>query len=135
MKKFTSKRNFIPMLLLAIASSFCYLPSFAQPTVTLNPSTTQTVVLGNTLSLTASRNSNGNWPGGNNNFTFTWSSTGPAGVSFTNNPGSGGSSSSTVASFSAIGTYTISCLVQEGGGGECNFSFNNGECCCSYRNP
>ncbi|MBK9533123.1 MAG: T9SS type A sorting domain-containing protein [Chitinophagaceae bacterium] len=118
MKKFTSKRNFIPMLLLAIASSFSYLPAFAQPTVTLNPSTTQTVVVGGTLNLTASRNNNNpNWPGGNNNFTYTWSSTGPAGVSFTNNPGSGGSSSSTVATFSTIGTYTVSCLVQEGGGG------------------
>jgi hypothetical protein len=118
MKKFTSKRNFIPMLLLAIASSFSYLPSFAQPAVTLSPSSTQTIIVGGTLNLTATRNSNStNWPGGNGNFTFTWSSTGPASVSFTNNPGSGGSSSSTVATFSAIGTYTVSCLVQEGGGG------------------
>ncbi|HSU29009.1 MAG TPA: T9SS type A sorting domain-containing protein [Chitinophagaceae bacterium] len=91
---------------------------FAQPQVTLSPNTLQTINVGGTVNFTATRNSNSSfWPGGNSNFTYTWSSTGPAVVGFTNNPGSGGSSSATVATFTVAGSYTVSCFVQEGGGG------------------
>ena len=88
----------------------------AQPNVTLNLTGTQTVTSGSTLSFTATRNgNNSNWPGGNSQFTFTWSSS-PAGVTFSNNPNTtNNSSSSTTATFPTVGTYQITCLVKEGG--------------------
>ena len=88
-------------------------------TVTLSPNTTQNINTGGTVNLTATRSSNSStWPGGNSNFTYTWSASPAAGVSFTNNPVTiSGNNSSTVATFSSPGTYLITCQVQEGGGG------------------
>lgn len=112
MKKFTLK-TIIPLLALA----FLAFDQVQGQTVTLNPSATQNISTGGTVNFTATRSSNSQtWPGGNSSFTYTWSSN-PAGVTFTNNPGSGGSSSSTVATFPSNGSYQITCFVQEGGGG------------------
>lgn len=88
-------------------------------TVTLSPNTTQNINTGGTVSLTATRSgNNATWPGGNSNFTYTWSASPAAGVSFTNNPVTiTGNNSSTVATFASPGTYLITCQVQEGGGG------------------
>lgn len=114
MKIFTSKRNFIPMLLLAIASQFATNQVFAQPTVTISPNTTQTITAGGTVSFTATRNSGSNW-NGSGNYTYTWGSTGPASVGFTSNPNSTtGNTSTTVATFNTAGTYTVSCNVVRG---------------------
>lgn len=88
------------------------------PVVTLNPATTQSTGAGGTINFTATRNGNNqNWPGGNSQFTYTWSSS-PAGATFTNNPNTvSGNNSSTVATFPTAGTYQVTCFVQEGGGG------------------
>ncbi len=94
--------------------------TIVQPTVIINPPalSISTILTGGTLNLTATRNTDAAWTGGNGNFTYTWSATGPGSVSFTNNPVTiTGTSSSTVASgFSVAGTYTITCTVQETGG-------------------
>lgn len=91
------------------------------PTVTINPPalSTTTILVGNTVNFTATRSANATWPGGNGNFTYTWSATGPASVSFTGNPSTGtGTTDATVASgFSVAGDYFISCNVTEGGAG------------------
>ncbi|MBL0130962.1 MAG: hypothetical protein IPP43_07410 [Chitinophagaceae bacterium] len=59
------------------------------------------------------------WTGGNGNFTYTWSSTGPAALAFTSNPNTitGTSSATNATGFSVAGIYTIICTVQEQGGG------------------
>mgnify|MGYP000879401029 CR=1 FL=1 len=114
MKIFTSVKRIRPFLALAL---FAVFETSAQ-TVTLNPSVTQNISTGGTVNFTATRSSNSQtWPGGNGDFTYTWSSS-PAGVTFTNNPNTTSSNnSSTVASFPAAGTYQITCFVQEGGNG------------------
>ncbi len=114
MKTFTYVKGIIPFLTLAL---FAVFESTAQ-TVTLNPSSTQNISTGGTINFTATRSSNSQtWPGGNGDFTYTWSSN-PAGVIFTNNPNTTSSNnSSTVATFTAAGTYQITCFVQEGGNG------------------
>jgi len=115
MKTFTQVKGLLTFVVFALLFNK---NAAAQPAVTLNPASTQNVTAGATINFTAQRNSNSqNWTGGNSQFTFTWSSS-PAGVTFTNNPNTvNGTSSSTVASFPTTGTYQISCLVQEGGGG------------------
>ncbi|MBL0272732.1 MAG: hypothetical protein IPQ06_06565 [Chitinophagaceae bacterium] len=89
--------------------------------VTINPPalSISTILVGGNLNLTATRNWNSSWTGGNGNFIYTWSSTGPASVTFTpNNANITGTSSATNATgFSVAGTYTIICTVQEQGGG------------------
>jgi len=114
MKTFTYVKGIIPFLTLAL---FAVFESTAQ-TVSLNPSSTQNISTGGTINFTATRSSNSQtWPGGNGDFTYTWSSN-PAGVTFTNNPNTTSSNnSSTVATFPAAGTYQITCFVQEGGNG------------------
>lgn len=114
MKTFTYVKGIIPFLTLAF---FAVFESTAQ-TVTLNPSSTQNISTGGTVNFTATRSSNSQtWPGGNGDFTYTWSSN-PAGVTFTNNPNTTSSNnSSTVATFPAAGTFQITCFVQEGGNG------------------
>lgn len=114
MKTFTYVKGIIPFLTLAL---FAVFESTAQ-TVTLNPSSIQNISTGGTINFTATRSSNSQtWPGGNGDFTYTWSSN-PAGVTFTNNPNTTSSNnSSTVATFPAAGTYQITCFVQEGGNG------------------
>ena len=114
MKTFTYVKGIVPFLTLAL---FAVFESTAQ-TVTLNPSSTQNISTGGTVNFTATRSSNSQtWPGGNGDFTYTWSSN-PAGVTFTNNPNTTSSNnSSTVATFPAAGTYQITCFVQEGGNG------------------
>ena len=91
------------------------------PTVTINPPalSISTILVGGTLPLTTTRSANGTWSGGNGNFTYTWSSTGPSVVSFTSNPNTiaGTSSSTTASNFTVAGTYTIKCTVSEDGGG------------------
>ena len=115
MKTFTQVKGLLTFVVFALLFNK---NAAAQPAVTLNPASTQNVTAGATINFTAQRNSNSqNWTGGNSQFTFTWSSS-PAGVTFTNNPNTvNGTNSSTVASFPTTGTYQISCLVQEGGGG------------------
>lgn len=114
MKTFTYVKGIIPFLTLAL---FAVFESTAQ-TVTLNPSSIQNISTGGTVNFTATRSSNSQtWPGGNGDFTYTWSSN-PAGVTFTNNPNTtSNNNSSTVATFPAAGTYQITCFVQEGGNG------------------
>jgi hypothetical protein len=96
----------------------------APPSVVINPPalSTTTILLGGTVNLTATRSANATWPGGNGNFAFDWSFTGPVGgsVSFTNDPVTiTGTSSSTVASgFGVAGDYFITCTVTEQGGGQ-----------------
>ncbi|MGB3007182.1 MAG: T9SS type A sorting domain-containing protein [Chitinophagaceae bacterium] len=115
MKAFTSKGIFALSMFVLLTTT--KLSAQAPRTVTISPSTTQNINVGGTVNFTATRNSNNSfWAGGNSNFSYTWSSS-PAGVTFTNNPGSGGSSSSTVATFPSSGTFLITCFVQEGGGG------------------
>ena len=113
MKTFTRVKGLFTIVVFALLFNE---NAAAQPAVTLNLNTTQTVTSGSTLNFTATRNSNSqNWTGGNSNFTFTWSSS-PAGVLFTNNPNSvNGNNSSTTATFPTTGTYQITCFVQEGG--------------------
>lgn len=93
----------------------------APPVVTINPPalSISTILVGQSLNLTATRSANGNWPNGNGNFNYLWSSTGPAVPAFTNNNVTiTGTSSATVAGpFSTAGTYTIICTVQEQGAG------------------
>lgn len=113
MKTFTNVKGLLSFLALTLMA----ITQLSAQTVTLSPSTTQNISTGGSVNFTATRSSNSStWPGGNSNFTFTWSSS-PAGVTFTNNPGSGGSTSSTVATFPSAGSYQITCFVQEGGGG------------------
>lgn len=113
MKTFTQVKGLFTCIVFALLFNE---NAAAQPAVTLNITGTQTVTSGSTLNFTAQRNSNNqNWPGGNGNWTYTWSSS-PAGVTFTNNPNStNNNSSSTVATFPTVGTYQITCFVQEGG--------------------
>lgn len=113
MKTFTRVKGLLTIVVFALLFNE---NAAAQPAVTLNLNSTQNVTSGSTLNFTAQRNSNNqNWPGGNGNWTYTWSSN-PAGVTFTNNPAStNNNSSSTVASFPTTGTYQITCFVQEGG--------------------
>lgn len=98
------------------------------PSVVINPPALSitTILVGNSVNLTATRNANSNWPGGNGNFQFTWSSTGPAAVSFTGNPTTitGTSNATTASGFSVAGTYTVTCTVQEQGGGVTVASFS-----------
>ena len=95
----------------------------AQPTSTITaPSAgTTAAVVGGTVSFTAQRNgNNANWPGGNGNFTYTWNFVSGPGGGLTFTPASSttsGSSSSTTATFTIAGTYTVSCTINEGGGG------------------
>ncbi|MBL0307701.1 MAG: hypothetical protein IPQ25_17225 [Chitinophagaceae bacterium] len=112
MKTFTFVKGIVPLLTLAL-----FAVTTSAQTVTLNPSATQNISTGGTVSFTATRSSNSQtWPGGNGQFTYTWSSS-PAGVTFTNNPNTtSNSSSGTVATFPSNGTYQITCFVQEGGG-------------------
>jgi len=115
MKTFTQVKGLLTIVVFALLFNE---NAAAQPAVTLNLNSTQNVTTGSTLNFTAQRNSNNqNWTGGNGNWTYTWSSS-PAGVTFTNNPAStNNNSSNTVASFPSVGTYQITCFVQEGGGG------------------
>ena len=115
MKNFTRKKLLSVLMLLMLAPTA---KLFAQPAVTLSPNTTQNISVGGTVSFTATRNGNSsNWPGGDGNFTYTWSSV-PAGVSFSNNPNTvTNNSSASTATFPSGGTFQITCLVQEGGGG------------------
>lgn len=115
MKTFTQVKGLLTFVVFALLFNE---NAAAQPAVTLTPNSTQNVTAGATINFTAQRNSNNqNWTGGNSQFTYTWSSS-PAGVTFTNNPGTtNNNSSSTVATFPTTGTYQISCFVQEGGGG------------------
>ena len=91
------------------------------PIATINPpsASTTTILAGGTLNFTATRNGNkANWPGGNSSVTYTWNSTGTASVGFS--PAStttSNNNASTVGTFSTVGTYHITCTVQEGGGG------------------
>ena len=112
MKTFTFVKGIVPLLTLAL-----FAVSTSAQTVTLNPSAAQNISTGGTVNFTATRSSNSQtWPGGNGQFTYTWSSN-PAGVTFTNNPNTtSNSSSGTVATFPSNGTYQITCFVQEGGG-------------------
>lgn len=112
MKTFTNVKGIIPFLTFAL-----FAVTVSAQTVTLNPSSSQNINTGGTISFTATRSSNSQtWPGGNSQFTYTWSSS-PAGVTFTNNPNTtSGNNSSTVATFPSNGTYQITCFVQEGGG-------------------
>ena len=113
MKTFTQVKGLFTCIVFALLFNE---NAAAQPAVTLNLTGTQTVTSGATLSFTAQRNSNNqNWPGGNGNWTYTWSSS-PAGVTFTNNPRTtNNNSSSTTATFPTVGTYQITCFVQETG--------------------
>ncbi len=114
MKTFTQVKG---LFTYAVFAFFLIQSATAQTqAVTLNPNTTQNVTAGATISFTASRNSNSqNWPGGNGQWTYTFSSS-PAGVTFTNNPNTTNNNSSTVvASFPTAGTYLITCFVQENG--------------------
>jgi len=113
MKTFTHVKGLLTCIVFALLFNE---NAAAQPNVTLNLTGTQTVTSGATLSFTATRNSNNsNWPGGNSQFTYTWSSS-PAGVTFSNNPNTtNNNSSSTTATFPTVGTYQITCFVQEGG--------------------
>ncbi|MEQ1675349.1 MAG: T9SS type A sorting domain-containing protein [Chitinophagaceae bacterium] len=117
MKKFTFFKGLLAFILITALSAN---KLAAQPprTVTLSPATTQNISAGGTVAFTATRNSNSSfWTGGNDNFTYTWSSS-PAGVTFTNNPVTiSGNNSSTTATFPSGGTFLITCFVQEGGGG------------------
>lgn len=92
------------------------------PSVTINPPalSTTTILIGGTVNLTATRSANATWPGGSGTFDYTWSATGPAGLSFTGNPSSGtGTTDATTASgFSVAGDYFITCTVTEQGGGQ-----------------
>ena len=94
----------------------------APPSVVINPPalSTTTILIGGTVNLTATRSANGTWPGGSGTFDYTWSATGPAGLSFTGNPSSGtGTTDATTASgFSVAGDYFITCTVTEQGGGQ-----------------
>ncbi|MBK9568603.1 MAG: hypothetical protein IPO53_00855 [Chitinophagaceae bacterium] len=89
--------------------------------VTINPPalSISTILVGGNLNLTATRNWDPSWTGGNGNFTYTWSSTGPAALAFTSNPNTitGTSSATNATGFSVAGEYTIICTVQEQGGG------------------
>ncbi len=112
MKTFTHVKGLLTCIVFALLFNE---NAAAQPSVTLNITSTQNVNSGSTLNFTAQRNGSQNWPGGNGNWTYTWSSS-PAGVVFTNNPAStNNNNSSTVASFPTTGTYQITCFVQEGG--------------------
>lgn len=113
MKTFTQVKGLFTCIVFALLFNE---NAAAQPTVTLNLTGTQTVTSGATLNFTATRNSNNsNWPGGNGQFTYTWSAS-PSGVTFTNNPNTtNNNSSTTVATFPTVGTYQITCFVQEGG--------------------
>jgi plastocyanin len=120
MKKIITKKNFISTVAsVSLTVAITGILS-AQPVVTINtpePNTTA-IIAGGTVSFAATRNSNAaNWPGGNGVFTYTWNSTGPAPVIFTPATSTGGTAASTVATFSAAGTYTITCTGAEGGGG------------------
>lgn len=91
------------------------------PSVTINPPalSTTTILIGGTVNLTATRSANGTWPSGDGNFTYTWSATGPAGLSFTANPttNTGTTDATTASGFSVAGDYFITCTVTEQGTG------------------
>jgi plastocyanin len=116
MKTFTQVKGLFTFLTMAFF--FGEKAAAQTPAVTLSPNTTQNVTTGATINFTATRNgNNANWPGGNGQWTYSWSSS-PAGVTFTNNPNTtNNNSSNTVATFPTAGTYQITCFVQEGGNG------------------
>ncbi len=106
MKNFTRKKLLSALFFMLVPAAGL----FAQ-TVTISPSTTQAVNVGGTVSFTATR---AGTFAGSGNVTYTWSSV-PAGVTFTNNPGTTNNStttSSTVATFPSAGSFQITCLVQ-----------------------
>lgn len=113
MKKFTYL-FIVTLMLLAFAEINAQTVSLTAPALS-----TSTILVNSTVSATATRSANGTWPGGNGSFVYTWSSTGPAVVSFTSNPNttSGTTSTTTASGFTTVGTYTIKCTVQEQGGG------------------
>ena len=70
MKTFTFVKGIVPLLTLAL-----FAVSTSAQTVTLNPSAAQNISTGGTVNFTATRSSNSQtWPGGNGQFTYTWSS-------------------------------------------------------------
>lgn len=90
------------------------------PSVSLSapPLSVTTIVVGNTVNITANRSADATWTGGNGNFSFDFSNSPGAGVSYSADPVvTTGTSASTIATFSSLGTYTISCTVTEQGGG------------------
>lgn len=118
MKNSTFHRGFLPAILIGLLFSGT---TFAQPAVTINPpsAANTNIIAGGTVSFTATRNSNsGNWTGGNSQFTYTFTASGPGSVSFTNNPNTvSGNNSTAVGTFTTPGVYTVTCTVSEGGGG------------------
>ena len=129
MKTFTfnlpmrSSRNLVMISL--TMGLFLFTGSLFSQTITINPPSvsTTTINVGGTVDFTATR-STSSWNGGNNNFTFTWNSSGPASVGFSpaSSSGNGITSASTTATFNTAGTYTITCTVNENGGGETHTS-------------
>ncbi len=112
MKKFTRILKFAFVLALTLNMSV----ELMAQAVTINPPalSTTTIVVGNTVNLTATRSGSFS---GSGNYTYTWSATGPATVSFSGtNPQSTNSSSSTktASGFTVAGDYTITCTVSRG---------------------
>lgn len=129
MKTFTHvifKKLSRPLLIPGLTMSLLLVTgSLFSQTITINPPSTSTTTInvGGTVDFTATRTTS-SWNGGNNNFTFTWNSSGPATVNFSpaSTSGNGITSASTTATFNTIGTYTITCTVNENGGGETHVS-------------
>lgn len=111
MKNFTFLKGWLAFLLLTMAG---HQISAQTATITVPAAATTTISAGGTVSFTATRS--GNFPGSGNYF-FDWSATPSTGVTF--NPasqnGNGLSSSSTVATFTQTGTYSITCSVHQSG--------------------
>ncbi len=118
MKKIIYLKGFLSLLFAIIANLlFSQTITFTSP---VSGSTTN-VTNGSNLSITAERTT-ASWNGGNSNWTFNFNVvSGPVGgVSLSPDPISGNNieEATTTATFSIIGTYVISCTVNENGGGE-----------------
>ena len=111
MKKFTFFKGFVSLFLVAITATQL---SAQTATITAPAAGTTTIAAGGTVTFTATRS--GNFPGSGNYF-FDWVASPSAGVTF--NPasenGNGLSSSTTVATFTQTGTYSITCSVHQSG--------------------
>ncbi len=129
MKTFTfnlpmrSSRNLV-MISLTLGL-FLFTGSLFSQTVTINTpsSSTTTINVGGAVNFSATASSSG-WSNGNGSYTFTWNSSDPSNVNFSPASTTGSTlSGSTTATFSAVGTYTITCTVHENGtGGETHTS-------------
>jgi Secretion system C-terminal sorting domain len=112
MKSFTFLRGFLSLILIAFIMANSALAQTA--TITVPAAATTTITAGQTVTFTATRS--GNFPGSGDYF-FDWLSSPAAGVSFApaTQSGPGLTTSTTVATFSTTGTFSITCSVHQSG--------------------